>query len=100
MNKFKVLFISLSMVIAVLVASYCGVSAASTTVAGDINCDNKLTSADYNLLEKYLAGYDTTKISTFDTTKLDYNGDGAIDLQDLLAIGYYASDMGMYSPNY
>lgn len=100
MNRFKILFVSVFMIISVLIASISSVSAASTSVVGDINCDNKLTSADYHLLEKYLAGYDTTRISVFDTTKLDYNGDSAVDLQDLLLIGHNATDMGMYSPNY
>lgn len=115
MNKFKTVFICLSMIVTVLVASAsiamaasnvnftsvdAGKKLASTAVKGDINCDSKLTSADYHLLEKYLSGYDTSKITNFDAAKLDYNEDGVVDMQDLLKMGYDASDMGMYSPNY
>lgn len=102
MNKKKIILCTaLALIIAVVITAFNGAFAATgTSVKGDINCDGKLTSVDYRLLEKYVVSYDMSSVSAFDLSKCDYTDDGEIDIYDLREIADDASDMGTHSPRY
>lgn len=58
----------------------------STSVKGDINYDGVLSGEDHNLLYKYVYAKDTLVGVDYDGSKLDYNGDGIVDKNDLTKI--------------
>jgi hypothetical protein len=56
------------------------VTAAASRASGDVSGDNKLTMYDAALVVRYLAG------ANIDVKNADINGDGKVDVADVLAI--------------
>jgi len=72
---------------------------AAIVINFDINGDGKLNVLDFRMLEKYLTGYDVSKLKSFNLSKCDHNGDGRVSFLDLNQLGYYEL-FEFFSPPY